>query len=186
MQIASRTLLLLSLTCFLLITSPPAEASASQRTSTIAVVLLGSLEFQQPDYYTLAAENLTPSFPSDSFRLFVGDYSQTLFERYCDKKGLLPGEIPDEAKLIEFAWLHSFDKVIFLMMKTPVVTAEELPLHWENSRATLTVRAISVESRSKKKTADAKTTQSVEDIARGPAKRSVFQKCLENIRGQLR
>ena len=185
MQLAIRALILFSLICSLLMSSLPAEA-ASQRTSTIAVILLGSLEFQQPDYYTLVTETLNPVFPANSYRLFVGDYTQTMFERYSDKKGLWPGEIPEDAKLIEFAWLYSFDRVIFLVMKHPVVNTEDIPLQWENSRATLTVRAVSVESRSKKKTADVTTTQNADDIAREPAKRSVFQKCLENIRGQLR
>ena len=165
--------------------SRSSAAAAPPRSSPVAVILLGSLEYQQPDYYAVVTETLTPRFPANAFTLFAGDSVQRMFDRYTDKLGLTPGDIPDEKALLQFAWSNSFDRVIFLMLTAPAVKTEDIPVHWENSRVTFTVRALSFDSRRKKKTSDALTTQSAGELTRDLAKRDAFRLCLENLRGKI-
>ena len=79
----------------------PAPAAAAAKTSNIAVVLLGSLEYQQRDYYEIAAETLRKRFDEPKYKVIVGAHPQHVFNRYCDKQGLAPGAIPPEEKRLD-------------------------------------------------------------------------------------
>lgn len=165
--------------------SIPAKAAAADRSSTVAVILLGSLEFQQRDYYEIVSESLQQKFPKSNFKLFVGDYPQHMFNRYSDKQGLLPGEIPAEDKLADFAWTHSFDRVLFLLFTAPSVKSSEITIQWENAEVTVTARALTFDSRQKKKLLDLSTSQTFKALGRNSAKKAVFKKCLEALQSQM-
>lgn len=176
--------LLLLLTLLVGLGSNPVKAAAAGRSSTVAVILLGSLEFQQRDYYEIVSESLKQNFPNSDFKLFVGDYPQHMFNRYSDKQGLFPGEIPDENKLADFAWTHSFDRVLFLLFTAPSVKSNEVTIQWENIEVTVTARALTFEARDKKKSSDLTTSQTVKTLGRSSAKKAVFKKCLESLQLQ--
>lgn len=162
-----------------------AAPAAEPQPADIAVVLLGSLEFQRKEYYELATQTLQHRFPPGPYNLICGPFAQRVFDRYSDKKGLLPGTVPADKELVDFAWTQSFDRVLYLIFTPPVVKADEVTIQWENAHASLQLRAVMVDSRRKKKTADVSTTQSSFGLARETAKHDVFQKSLEEIRNRL-
>lgn len=162
----------------------PAAAAPAQPTD-IAVVFLGSFEFQQQEYYTLATDSLAHRFPSGPYNLIVGDFPQRVFDRYSDKSGLIPGIVPSDKAMIDFAWTHSFDRVLFLIFTPPVVKADDIALKWEAAEASIQTRAVMIEGRRKKKLTDLTTVQSATSPSRTEAKRDAFQKCLEELRGRL-
>ena len=177
-------LTLLSLCWFGSQAAMPSRVAAA-KTSTLAVVLLGSLEYQQRDYYEIAAETLRQRFAEPTYKLMVGDHPQTLFHRYSDKQGLAPGEIPSEDKLVDFTWTHSFDRVLFLLMTAPVVKSNEITIQLEKAEVTLTGRAILIDARKRRKLSDVATTETVRMYHRGAAKTAAFRKSLETLRDQL-
>lgn len=156
-------------------------AAASPPSTDVAVVFLGSLEFQRQEYFDLATESLKHRFPSVSYHLLLGSYAQRVFERYSDKKGLIPGTLPTEAAMIDFAWTQSFDRVLFLIFTPPVVKSDEIAIQWDNAQASFQARAILIDSRRKKKLSDVSTTQTAGGQARVEAKQDAFQKCLEEL-----
>ena len=164
---------------------PVTPVAAAPQQSTIAVILLGSPEYLRPDYYDISTESLLKRFPADTHRLIIGDYPQQMFDRFSDKLGLAPGEIPTEEKLSEFAWVHSFNRVLFILLTAPTVKSNQLTIQIENPEVTITARALLFDSRTRKKLADASSTQTVKTLGRGTAKRATFQKCMEALRSQL-
>ena len=164
---------------------PVTPVAAAPQTSTIAVILLGSPEYLRPDYYDICNESLLKRFPADTHRLLIGDYPQQMFDRFSDKTGLLPGEIPAEEKMSEFAWLHSFNRVLFILLTAPTVKSKQLTIQIENAEVTITARALLFDSRTRKKLAEASSTQTFKTLGRATAKRATFQKCMETLQSQL-
>ena len=177
-------LLLLAAVCWLGSPVLPV-AAAAPKTPTVAVVLLGSLEFQNSDYYEIATESLLKKFPADKYRLFVGEYPQRMFNRFSDKQSLLPGEMPTEEILAQFSWSHSFDEVIFILLSAPSIKSNEITIQWENAEVTITARILRFESRTRKKLADVTSTQTIKTLSRSAAKKATFRKCLDALRDQL-
>ena len=161
------------------------EQAWAAKTSTVAVVLLGSLEYQQRDYFTIAGETLRKRFDEPKYKMIIGEHPQHVFNRYSDKQSLAPGAIPPEDTLIDFAWTHSFDRVLFLLMTAPSVKSNEITIQWENAEVTVTARAIVIDSRRRLKLSDASTTPTVRMYHRSAAKKAVFQKAVEALRDQI-
>ena len=164
----------------------PITTNAAAKTTTVAVILLGSMEFQQQDYYTILKETLRKKYPPTQFRLDIGEYPQQMFEHFSYKQGLYPGSVPPDQKLIDFAWTHSFDQVLFFSITAPSYKDKDADLQWDNAEVTLTTRAIQIQARRKKKLVDSTTMQSVKLFQRSEAKRAAFTKCIESLMEQLR
>ncbi len=177
--------LFLFLTASCELTAMPPALAATPKIKTVAVIMLGSLEFLNPDYYEIVTESWKKRFPDDRYRLFVGDYPQQLFNRFSDKQGLLPGDIPAEDKMVQFAWSHSFNEVIFLQLSAPIIKTNEITFQWETPEVTITARSLRFDARSRKKLSDATSTQTVKTFTRKEAKKASFRKCLETLRDEL-
>ncbi len=80
----------------------PSKALATDKSSTIAIVLLGPLEFQHRDYYEIVATTLDKKYGGEKNKLVVGDHPQYMFNRFSDKQGLPPGKF-----LLMINWLIS-------------------------------------------------------------------------------
>jgi len=176
---------LLSCAVFYSLLANVQPVAAATKTTTVAVILLGSLEFQRPEYYEITTESLHQKFPGSKYTLFVGDYPLEMFNRFSDKQGLVPGENPSEAKMIKFAWLHSFDEVLFILLSTPNLKSNEFTYQWEKSEATVTAHTLRFEARAKKKLSDTSTTQTDQTVGRSEAKMAAFRKCLATLAGRL-
>ena len=107
MSKSSRAILLLGVALVWIAAS--ATPAFAARTPVIAVILLGSPEYQATDYYQITRETLAQKFPAATSALVIGDQPQQMFERFSDKQALVPGEIPGDKTLQDFAWQHSFD-----------------------------------------------------------------------------
>jgi hypothetical protein len=175
---------LLVVACWGLLPVFPVTA-AVPKTSVVAVVLLGSPEFQDFEYYEITTESLSKKLPADQYNLAVGHPSQQMFNRFSDKQGLWPGNIPPEEILAKFARAHAFDEVIFIMLTAPVIRSSDITIQWEKAEVKITARALRYESHSGKKLIDATSTQTVKWIGRTAAKKAAFRKCLEELREHL-
>jgi hypothetical protein len=183
MQALLRILALLSLAVFL--TGSSVNATAAPKAPTIAVILLGSPEYRTTDYYQIVREALLPRFPAERFALVIGDHPQQMFDRFSDKQGLLPGATPADEKLLEFAWSHSFDEVIFFQVAAPHIRGKDISVQWEQVEVTINARALRIQSRARKIAAEASVTKTVKLYHRNLAKQSAFRQCVEYLRDQL-
>ena len=174
--------LLLLMGSVLFISLPGTEAAP--KTATTAVVFLGSMEFQRPEYYKLVTESWKTKFPESGRKLVVGEPIQRMFERFSDAQGFLPGEIPAEDKLMQFASSNSFDDVAFLIMTVPTITSSDIALQKELARVTLGVQVLVFDSHGKK-TTDVQTRQTVERWGRDNARKAAFEKCLDFLREKV-
>jgi hypothetical protein len=181
----SLSIVLLTLATFCVFTLTTPATAAPAKTTTIAVVLLGSFEYQNQDYYDLAYTALLNRFPSNKFHLMVGEYPQLMFNRFSDKKGLLPGETPTPEKMAEFAWTHSFNEVLFVLLSAPHIKSDEITLQWENPEVTITAHAFRFDARTRKKLAEASSTQSAKALNRSEAKQATFRKCFDALQEKL-
>ena len=124
--------------CFGIYLWPASVHAAAAKKPTVAVILLGSLEYQQRDYFEITYETLQKRFPETNYKLVIGDHPQYMFNRFSDKQGLTPGAIPSEEQLADFAWTHSFDRVLFLLLTAPNIKSNEVTIQWENAEVTMT------------------------------------------------
>lgn len=162
-----------------------AAPAFAARTPVIAVILLGSPEYQATDYYQITRETLVKKIPATAGKLVIGDHPQQMFERFSDKQSLVPGDIPDEKTLQDFAWQHSFDEVIFLLCAPPNIRSNEISIQWERFEVTVTARVLRVESRTRKITVDATAAKTVRMYHRREAIYAAFRQCLEQLRDRL-
>ena len=107
-----------------------------------------------------------------------------LLGRVC-KQGLLPGAIPDDDKLLEFAWSNSFDEVIFLLVSAPHIRGKDISVQWEKIEVSINARALRIESRARKIAADSAVTETSRLYHRKLAIQSAFRQCVEHLRDQL-
>ena len=170
---------------FLVWFAASASPAFAANSPSIAVMLLGSPEYLAADYYQITRETLAKKFPAETVTLVIGEHPQQLFDRFSDKHSLIPGEIPDEKTLQDFAWQHSFDEVIFFLLTAPNIRSNDISLQWERLEATVTARGLRIESRTRKITADAKTAKTVRMYHRRQAKYAAFRQCLEQLRDRL-
>ena len=183
MQFLIRSITLLILAMFWAGSS--VNAAAPPKIPTVAVVLLGSPEYQTTDYYQITRESLLPRFPAERCTLVIGDHPQQLYDRFSDKQGLLPGAIPDDDKLLEFAWSNAFDEVIFLLVSAPHIRGKDISIQWEKIEATINARGVRIESRARKIVADSAVTETSRLYHRKLAIQSAFRQCVEHLRDQL-
>ena len=162
-----------------------AAPALAARTPVIAVILLGSPEYLSTDYYQITRETLAKKFPAATSTLVIGDHPQQMFERFSDKQALIPGEIPDDKTLQDFAWQHSFDAVIFFLCSPPNIRSNEISIQWERFEVTVTARVLRVESRTREITADATAAKTVRMYHRREAIYAAFRQCLEQLRDRL-
>ena len=178
-----RAILLLSVTIvWIAASTSPAFAA---KTSTIAVILLGSPEYLSADYYQITRETLAKKIPATADKLVIGDHPQQMSERFSDKQSLVPGEIPDAKTLQDFVWQHSFDEVLFFLCSPPNIRSNEISIQWERFEVTVTARVVRIESRTRKITTDATAAKTVRMYHRRQAKYAAFRQCLEQLRDQL-
>jgi hypothetical protein len=145
---------------------------------------LGSADFLRPEYYKIITDSWEKRFPESTFKLVDGEYSQKMFDRYSDKQGLVPGEIPAEDKLMQFAWSHSFDRVVFILPTVTALNSNDFT-QVEKVQVTLNARMMVFSSRSRKKTSDAQISQTAELHGREAAKKAAFEKCIDLLREKL-
>ena len=162
-----------------------AAPAFAARTPVIAVILLGSPEYQATDYYQITRETLAKKIPATAGKLVIGDHPQQMFERFSDKQSLVPGEIPDEKTLQDFAWQHSFDEVLFLLCAPPNIRSKEISIQWERFEVTVTARVLRIESRTRKITVDATAAKTARMYHRREAIYAAFRQCLEQLRDRL-
>ena len=162
-----------------------AAPAFAARPPVIAVILLGSPEYLSADYYQITRETLAKKIPATAGKLVIGDHPQQMFERFSDKQSLVPGEIPDEKTLQDFAWQHSFDEVLFLLCAPPNIRSKEISIQWERFEVTVTARVLRIESRTRKITVDATAAKTARMYHRREAIYAAFRQCLEQLRDRL-
>lgn len=160
-------------------------SEAAPKTTTVALILLGSIEFQRVDYYPSVTESWKKRFPESTHTLFVGNGPQKLFESFSDQMGLLPGEIPSDENLKQFSRSQPFDEVVFIILSPPSIKSSDITIQREYAQVTLAARAVLLSSQDRTKLLEAQTQQIISAIGRNNAKRAAFIKCMNVLQEKL-
>jgi len=109
-----------------------------------------------------------------------------MFERFSDKQGLSPFEIPAEDKMLKFAESNSFDNVAFILLDAPTIKSYGLKWEqWEKVKVTIGARTMVFNSHNREKTADVQTAQTSELYERDTAIKASFEKCVNFLRERI-
>ena len=168
---------------FICIASTTLAASLDSQTTKIAVVIVGGSDFKTVNFVRYAREFFEEANTNGNLIIFSGDEIQSKYQDYWLDKGLLEEGTPVKQDLLDFVNYSGYDKVIYLMVKDPVVDTHERGrsiFRKQNSRASITVNAYLVDRENIIKTATS-TKENDSDRSELRAKRGAFKQCVRAI-----
>lgn len=155
--------------------------AASASNQTVGVVIIGSSDFKTADYFN----SIKSSFQSNNeYTVEYGNGIQSKYQSYWLDKGFLEEQKPVKQDLIDFVKYSGYDKVLFVMVKDPVVDKHKqqtgLFTSVVNSRASISVNAFLADKSNVIK-ASSSTKEDDSEASELRAKRGAFRKCLQEI-----
>ncbi len=198
MIILKKVLLLTSLLCVLLLSQVAFAADNSTLPSLlhkpvqkIGVVIIGSADVKTPDFLDAITDTLSPSKAEEKkYVLISGTEVQGKYQKYWADKSFLDEQPLTKDAALDFVKYSDYDKVLFILIKDPVVDKAErgLGLLWGEetvSRAAIEVKAYLADENSIIKTVDvSKEDNSATSDLR--AKRSAFKKDMKEIASEAK
>lgn len=148
----------------------------------VAILLMGSNDFKTDQYFSMLGKYFLDNNPHHN-RIIIGSDIQSKYQEYWLDKGFLEEQKPEKDDLIALVSYLDVDKVLFLMVKDPVVE-KTYTMDWfesgERSRASIQVNAFlaSRERVLKLKAANHEDDSFASDLR---AKRGAFKKCVVEI-----
>ena len=148
----------------------------------VAILLMGSNDFKTDQYFSMLGKYFLDNNPHHN-RIVIGSDIQSKYQEYWLDKGFLEEQKPEKEDLIALVSYLDVDKVLFLMVKDPVVE-KTYTMDWfesgERSRASIQVNAFlaSREKVLKLKAANHEDDSFASDLR---AKRGAFKKCVVEI-----
>ena len=148
----------------------------------VAILLMGSNDFKTDQYFSMLGKYFLDNNPHHN-RIVIGSDIQSKYQEYWLDKGFLEEQKPEKEDLIALVSYLEVDKVLFLMVKDPVVE-KTYTMDWfesgERSRASIQVNAFmaSREKVLKLKAANHEDDSFASDLR---AKRGAFKKCVVEI-----
>lgn len=175
MLIFIMTVLLLAVGC----NGAFAKGASGER---VAILLMGSNDFKTDQYFAMIGKYFLDNNPHHN-RILVGSDIQSRYQEYWLDKGFLEEQKPEKDDLIALVDYLEVDKVLFLMVKDPVVEksfAMDFFESGERSRASIQVNAFLAnrEKVLKLKAANHEDDSFASDLR---AKRGAFKKCVVEI-----
>lgn len=148
----------------------------------VAILLMGSNDFKTDQYFAMIGKYFLDNNPHHN-RILVGSDIQSRYQEYWLDKGFLEEQKPEKDDLIALVDYLEVDKVLFLMVKDPVVEksfAMDFFESGERSRASIQVNAFLAnrEKVLKLKAANHEDDSFASDLR---AKRGAFKKCVVEI-----
>lgn len=148
----------------------------------VAILLMGSNDFKTDQYFAMIGKYFLDNNPHHN-RILVGSDIQSRYQEYWLDKGFLEEQKPEKDDLIALVDYLGVDKVLFLMVKDPVVEksfAMDFFESGERSRASIQVNAFLAnrEKVLKLKAANHEDDSFASDLR---AKRGAFKKCVVEI-----
>lgn len=162
--------------------APTAHAASAASNERIAVLLVGSNDFKTDQYFSMIEKQVAQNCPH-SARISIGSDVQSMYQEYWLDKGYLEEQKPTKDDLVALVNYMNMDKVLFLMVKDPVVE-KNFAMDWfdsgERSRASIQMNAFLVD---KEKVLRLKASNHEDDSFASDlrAKRGAFKKCVTEI-----
>lgn len=178
-----RKIMILVMMTLLAVTAVSGAASAEKASGErVAILLMGSNDFKTDQYFGMLGKYFLDNNPHHN-RIVIGSDIQSKYQEYWLDKGFLEEQKPEKDDLIALVSYLDVDKVLFLMVKDPVVE-KTYTMDWfesgERSRASIQVNAFlaSREKVLKLKAANHEDDSFASDLR---AKRGAFKKCVVEI-----
>ena len=163
-----------------------AAGTPAPRNQLIAVVFMGSFEFQHPDYYKIMTDKLEKRFPVPAYKLVIGESPSNMFTRFCDKNGIFPEKDAKDSDFIKFAYENTFSQVLFIIVHPLKVRADDITVILEKPHTRLEGRAVLIDSRLRKKISDLPRIEVTADYGdRDFEKAQVLERLMDAIREKI-
>ena len=148
----------------------------SNKSSEIAVVIVGT-----PDYKTNNFIRYTQEYfkPLNNLKIATGNEVQSKYQTYWLDKGSLDEGTPTKDDFIAFVNYSGYNKVIYLVIKDPVVDVHDRKSK-QRSRASVTVNAFLVDKTQIAKVSSS-TNEEDSNTSELRAKRGAFKQCVRDI-----
>ena len=153
-------------------------AAAAQ--SQIAVVIVGSSDFKTKDYFSTIKKYLVEPFDETNTTVSYGNDIQTKYQEYWLDQGELDEQRPKKQDLLNFASYGNYNKVLYIVLKDPIVEQSGRGKRSDYIRASIGISAFLAD---KNKIIDTQsvTYESISKTSILRAKRDAFKKCIEDV-----
>lgn len=95
--------------------------------SQIGVVLIGSSDYKDAHFISKLTETFQND-PESKFIIHTGNEEQSRYQDYWFMKGFLEEPTPTPQNLMEYVNYSGYDKILFLIVKDPVVDTHKIGL----------------------------------------------------------
>ena len=114
---------------------------AAENQKDIGIVLIGGSEYKE-DHMISAMVDIMKTDNAPNIVMHVGNDEQSKYQEFWFSKGLLDAEKPTAQNFLEYVNFTGYDKVLFLVVKDPVVDTKKGGLLWgeETKRVSVEVR----------------------------------------------
>lgn len=158
-----------------------------QQTKGSCVVIVGNASVKTPDFFQYIDEAFN-SKDNNNKKVAFGTEIQSLYQTYWLDKGFLEEQKPTKQDLNDFVKYSGYNKVLFLIINTPVVEkTKQGGGGWgtwsvtEKTRASIGLKAFLTNENSVIKATDV-TKEDDSFTSELRAKRGAFKKCMEEIK----
>lgn len=118
--------------CLFFITSNMVFAQSVKKSKqTVGVVIVGTNDFKSQNFYDYLDDQLKSE--TNAYNLVVGKVPQNKWVNYWMAQGFLGEQTPKKNDLIYFTQFSQYDKVLFLIVKSPETEKSRRPAGWFNS-----------------------------------------------------
>ena len=156
-----------------------ANAAAGEK---VAILLMGSNDFKTDQYFSMIEKQFLANNPHHN-RIVIGSNIQSKYQEYWLDKGFLEEQKPTKEDLTNLVAYLDVDKVLFIMVKDPVVEkswAMDFFQSGQRSRASIQVNAFLADREKvlKLMAANHEDDSMSSDMR---AKRGAFKKCVIEV-----
>ena len=148
--------------------------------SQIAVVVVGSSDFKTKDYFGTVKKYFADPVDGSNITVSYGNDIQTQYQEYWLDQGELDEQRPKKQDLLNFVSYGNYSKVLYIVLKDPIVEQSGRGKRSDYIRASIGMSAILA---GKDKIIDTKsvTYESISKTSILRAKRDAFKKCVEDV-----
>ena len=160
-----------------------AASSAFAQSQEIVVLIIGNSDFKTPNFIRYATQLFKEEYKGKTLKFVSGEEIQSKYQNYWLDKGSLEEGTPTKQDLIDFVSYGDYDRVVYLIIKDPVIDKHESGYgssYQQKSRASVTVNAFLADS---EKVLKAATSTKEDDSMASElrAKRGAFKQCMREI-----
>ena len=94
----------------------------------LAVVIVGTSDYKTQDFFNSIGTYISEPCEGTKTKVLYGSDVQTKYQEYWLEKGELDEQRPNKQDLLDFVDYSGYDKVLYLILKDPVIDSHANPI----------------------------------------------------------